>query len=194
MEIEDLADFFITDEPKPKKNKLRDKYVEPPFSILDARRHEWLERKKYWKKVVGIESEAGREAEVFTYQGNYFHPLTKISIFDPHLAEVMYRFFCPENGKILDPFAGGSVRGIVANYLGYNYTGIDIRQEQIDENVKQAGQIIPERMPVYLTGDALHVLDEIENETFDLVFSCPPYADLEKYSDLPGDISNMNYE
>lgn len=25
------------------------------------------------------------------------------------------------------------------------------------------------------------------------VFSCPPYADLEKYSDLKGDISNMEY-
>lgn len=25
------------------------------------------------------------------------------------------------------------------------------------------------------------------------MFTCPPYADLEVYSDLPGDISNMNY-
>ena len=29
---------------------------------------------------------------------------------------------------------------------------------------------------------------------FDFVFSCPPYADLEVYSDLKGDISNMDYE
>ena len=28
---------------------------------------------------------------------------------------------------------------------------------------------------------------------FDFVFSCPPYGDLEVYSDLPGDISNMEY-
>ena len=26
-----------------------------------------------------------------------------------------------------------------------------------------------------------------------MVFSCPPYADLEVYSDLDGDISNMDY-
>ena len=28
---------------------------------------------------------------------------------------------------------------------------------------------------------------------YDFVFSCPPYADLEKYSDIDGDISNMDY-
>ena len=27
-----------------------------------------------------------------------------------------------------------------------------------------------------------------------MVFTCPPYADLEKYSDLKGDISNMDYD
>jgi hypothetical protein len=31
------------------------------------------------------------------------------------------------------------------------------------------------------------------NKEFDFVFSCPPYADLEIYSDLEGDISNMPY-
>ena len=31
------------------------------------------------------------------------------------------------------------------------------------------------------------------NKEFDLIFTCPPYADLEVYSDLKGDISNMNY-
>ena len=31
------------------------------------------------------------------------------------------------------------------------------------------------------------------NGDFDFVFSCPPYADLEVYSDLDGDISNMKY-
>ncbi len=36
------------------------------------------------------------------------------SIFDPVLCELAYRWFCPPGGLILDPFAGGSVRGIVA--------------------------------------------------------------------------------
>lgn len=31
------------------------------------------------------------------------------------------------------------------------------------------------------------------DESFDFVFSCPPYSNLEIYSDLQGDISNMDY-
>jgi hypothetical protein len=37
------------------------------------------------------------------------------------------------------------------------------------------------------------VLDTLTDE-YDLIFSCPPYADLEVYSDLEGDISNKNYD
>ena len=40
------------------------------------------------------------------------------SIFDPVLCELAYRWFCPPGGVVLDPFAGGSVRGIVASKLG----------------------------------------------------------------------------
>lgn len=34
----------------------------------------------------------------------------------------------------------------------------------------------------------------IEDESADLIFTCPPYFDLEVYSDNPEDISNMDYE
>ena len=147
---------------------------------------------------MGIKSEIGRNARTFA-----MHEWAKdkgkdmpsdTSIFDPVLCELMYRWFCPEGGSILDPFAGGSVRGIVANYLGYNYTGIDIRQEQVDSNKEQAIDILSiDEQPRWICGDSNNVLDTI-NEDFDLVFSCPPYADLEVYSDLEGDISNMEYE
>ena len=116
------------------------------------------------------------------------------SIFDPVLCELMYRWFCPDGGKILDPFAGGSVRGVVANYLGYDYTGIDIRQEQVDSNNEQAREILGHNICNWIVGDSNKVLDEIDDDSFDMVFSCPPYADLEVYSDIEGDISNMKYD
>jgi len=52
------------------------------------------------------------------------------SIFDPVLCEIAYRWFSPVGGLILDPFAGGSVRGIVASKLGRQYIGHELRQEQ----------------------------------------------------------------
>jgi DNA modification methylase len=56
------------------------------------------------------------------------------SIFDPVLTEIAYRWFAPQGGRILDPFAGGSVRGVVAGMLGYTYTGIELRPEQVKAN------------------------------------------------------------
>ena len=63
------------------------------------------------------------------------------SIFDPVLCELVYRWFCPPMGKVLDPFAGGSVRGIVAAVLGRSYTGVDLSGEQIEANKKQWEEI-----------------------------------------------------
>lgn len=117
------------------------------------------------------------------------------SIFDPALCEVLYHWFVPDGGKIIDPFAGGSVRGIVAGFMGYCYTGIDIREEQVTSNYEQANKIFSEKeeKPLWIVGDANVKLDNV-NDSFDFVFSCPPYGDLEVYSDLEGDISNMEYD
>src|SRR5271154_2766551 len=48
------------------------------------------------------------------------------SVFDPVLCEIVYRWFCPYGGLVLDPFAGGSVRGIVASKCGRRYIGMDL--------------------------------------------------------------------
>lgn len=115
------------------------------------------------------------------------------SIFDPVLCEIMYKWFCPAEGAILDPFAGGSVRGIIANYLGYQYTGVDLRGEQIEANVKQAKKVLQGRPePKWIVGNSLKI-DEVAAGKYDFVFSCPPYHDLELYSEDPEDLSNMPY-
>lgn len=150
-----------------------------------------------------MKSEVGRDVVLFSMGTKSYKnkeeyedkESTKLntSIFDPALCEVLYNWFCPKGGNILDPFAGGSVRGIVANYLGYKYTGIDIRQEQIESNRDQAIEILSvNNQPNWYVGDSDKVLDDF-NKEYDFVFSCPPYADLEVYSKLEGDISNMPY-
>ena len=183
---------------------LRDKFMEPPFSVLDTKGGGWQKRKRQWKQL-GIESHLGREAECNVktmsgltpeeYEKKYGRkPMEGVSIFDPALCELIYNWYCPENGTILDPFAGGSVRGIVANYLGYKYTGIDIRQEQIDSNREQALKLLPvDKQPQYYVGNSNVVLTELI-PMYDLVFSCPPYADLEVYSEMENDLSTMEYD
>lgn len=112
------------------------------------------------------------------------------SIFDPVLTELAYRWFCPPDGLILDPFAGGSVRGIVAAMLGRRYIGIDLRPEQVEANQNQAGVITPDNPPAWIVGDSRN-LNQLVTGPIDFIFSCPPYYDLEVYSDDDRDLSTL---
>lgn len=118
---------------------------------------------------------------------------TGTSIFDPVLCELAYRWFCPVGGSIIDPFAGGSVRGVVASVLGYHYTGIDLSDIQVEANRQQAHEICDSCFPDWHAGDSRYVAS-IAGGPHDFVFSCPPYGDLERYSDDPRDLSTMSFD
>ena len=181
---------------------LNERFIIPPFSIFDTRQGYWQERKRAWL-ALGIKSEIGRDAYAMGDAGGFkgstqARPTNvtnglKPSIFDPVLCEVLYRWFCPINGNVLDPFAGGSVRGIVAAMLGYQYTGIDLSARQIEANRQQAEDLLTENKPTWIVGDSKDIMTLAPGE-YDFVFSCPPYADLEVYSDDPRDLSTMEYE
>lgn len=152
-QIEDMIAENKTDreaEEQAARLTLGERFLIPPFTVLDSRGGVWAERKKAWKRL-GIRSEVGRGADDdntkagLTYNissqppGAYkaknayeekigqkisweeFAELfpdamaySATSIFDPVLCELAYRWFCPQGGTIIDPFAGGSVRGVVA--------------------------------------------------------------------------------
>ena len=176
---------------------LMKEFTIPPFSVLDARQGYWSERKRAWKSL-GIRGElknfisgAMKGGEFSIDNSAEFGEEPSISMFDPVLSEICCRWFCPSGGQIVDPFAGGSVRGIVATTLGFKYWGCDIREEQIISNREQAKIITPEHQPEWKVGDAMEILDDAPNADF--IFSCPPYGDLERYSDDPRDISTMDY-
>jgi len=195
---------------------LADKYLLCPTTVLNKRDPKWSELRRKWIKL-GIKSEVGRDSMFMNFSGSKDKDILKgkegwsentkkmveqmgafsgangISIFDPVVCEIVYKWFCPDGGLILDPFAGGSVRGIVANYLGYKYTGIELREEQCNSNREQAIDILEvNNQPQWYSGDSEQVLDANWQIEFDLLFSCPPYMNLEVYSDLPEDLSNMN--
>lgn len=115
-----------------------------------------------------------------------------LSIFEPALCDILMNWFAPVNGNILDPFAGGLTRGLVAAKNGYNYTGIDIRENQINSNYEEFKKTGIQNTPNWIIGDSLIEIDKL-NKEYDCIFTCPPYHDLEKYSEDPNDISNMKY-
>lgn len=220
----------IADEPERVVNHgaLRERFIEPPFSVLDTKKGAWQDRKQDWI-ALGIQSEIGREgtekklksrmpdsdydydevknkrakvtgAKAYNITcygksgGNGETTEELVSIFDPCLSELMYTWFCPHGGAILDPFAGGSVRGIVANYLGFKYYGIDLAERQLQSNREQAARILKRNnQPQWFYGDSDKALSKKWELKFDFIFSCPPYVDLEVYSDHKDDLSTMKY-
>jgi hypothetical protein len=250
---------------------LNDRFVVPPFSVLDTRQGYWRERKRQWL-TMGIRSELGRGENqlVPSASGDYLTPVpgtslahegairmnvakppapgikselgrgknllgfseavqnwgygrgegkpllssgtpragmggdwdlaagenawggAGTSIFDPVLCEIVYRWFSPHGGAVLDPFAGGSVRGIVASTLERIYVGVDLSAQQIAANQANAAELGTQPRPTWLTGDSRNI-GALAPGSYDLVFTCPPYADLEVYSDDPADISTLGY-
>lgn len=115
---------------------------------------------------------------------------TGTSTFDPVLAELIYKWFTPDKeSAIYDCFAGGITKGAVAAVMGHKFTGIELRTEQIIANNEQASRIGIK--PKYVCSDARDILNHIGVATQDLFISCPPYYNLEKYSDSKDDASNQ---
>jgi DNA modification methylase len=165
--------------------QLTDKFIIPPISILDVKQGYWKQRRKQWLEL-GIQSEIGRGENLLSLSSLMKTKHNGTSIFDPVLCEIMYKWFSKEDDIVMDRFCGGSVRGIVAGKSNRRYIGIDIREEQIKENKKQSKTF-------GLNSKYYNTLN-IPNTKYDFFFTCPPYFNLEKYSDRLDDLSNMTEE
>lgn len=116
-----------------------------------------------------------------------------VSQFDPVLCEVVTTWYSKAGDLIVDPFAGDVERGLVAAALGRRYIGIEIRQEQCAANTGIAEELGFDIKPRWVNGDARRIAELLKDEPpADLVFTCPPYWNLEVYSDHVDDLSNMS--
>jgi DNA modification methylase len=163
-----------------KAGSLQEDFIIPPFSVFDTRQSYWKEKKAEWKTIFDNKGQS-REDLMGTQFG--------VSILDPVLVQVLMTWFCPEKGQILDLFAGDFTTGIISHLLGHDLEGIEIRPEQVkinNETIEKLGINAH-----YICDDAQNVDKHITSNSKDLLFSCPPYFDLEVYSDLPNDASNQ---
>lgn len=174
-------------EPEQPKGKLSDVFIVPPFTVLDAKKGYWQARKKEWKALIQDKGETRKGVLGANALMGEINDGT--SILDPVLAEIANRWFLParEGNKTFDCFAGDTVFGFVSAHLGNEFTGIELRKEQAEVNNKRVEGMSAK----YINDDGQNVAQHIEPESQDLLFSCPPYYDLEVYSDLPNDASNQ---
>lgn len=188
---EEMARLFFKEGNKVNRSLIED-YIIPPFSVWDAKQKYWQDRKHQWVERIGDAGE-GRDENLI---GNLNQltgmvresEMTGTSIFDPVLTEVAYTWFCPANGSIIDPFAGGTTRGIVASVLGFTYTGTDLNEQQVKANRAKA-EAMHEKNAAWHHANGKDLAKYVQQPA-DMLLTCPPYYDLEQYTDYADDLSN----
>ena len=188
----DLPNFEVEEEATAEEvSKLSDRFIVPPFDVLDGRKAEWIKRKGIWEKVIGDKGQSRTKAK--SYNNKSFNnkykfnaELHETSLLDPVLSEIVICWFGVENGLCFDCFAGDTAFGAVASHLGNKFVGVELRKEQVDFNNEHTNE-----NAIYHCDDGRNIQKYLANESADLLFSCPPYFNLEVYSDMENDASNQ---
>lgn len=126
-----------------------------------------------------VEALLGRKLSTEEFIRDHYVPpdrtMLGTSVFDPVVAELAVRWWSAQRWRVLDPFAGGSVRGIVSAFLGRPYLGIELRPEQVDANREQMDIVRPGMpRPTWWQGDCAAVLPDLDDESADLILTCHP--------------------
>jgi hypothetical protein len=147
--------------------------------------------KPNWETVKTLKDLVGDAGETRNLVGKKMQLLGSkytTSIFNPHLAQMILSAYCPQKAKIYDAFGGGGTRGFIASAMGHDYTGVEIREDEVARiKMKQLELNTDFEITV---GDSRFY--PIEENYFDFSYSCPPYYNLEVYSTLDGDMSNVS--
>ena len=146
-----------------------------------------LQRVRDWRRLTGETGHSGTRNETFRKDHHSSYTGTH-SVFPAPLMEmIIVRYGGPVGSSILDAFAGGPPRGLVSCIMGHQYVGFEIRKEQIEENEKTLKSLSLQGAR-YIHSDGRFLGTD---QLFDCAITCPPYFDLEQYSDQPDDISNL---
>ena len=106
-----------------------------------------------------------------------------LSKFNSENCKNIINFFTSKGDTILDPFAGRT-RAIISNYLDRKYVGFELTEKYFPTESTSDRKIF--NMD---SGHMDKVLDK--SMKFDLVFTCPPYWNMEKYSADENDLSTF---
>jgi len=150
-----------------------------PMSILEPTK----ESKASWTEAYldDGENESRRSDDV------EYLPGLKFSEFHAGVAEQILRYWSMKGSVVVDPFAGRATRAVVASKMGRQYEGYEISPttyKRVTEHFKKLGV-----SPKLYNNDGLF-LTFTDDEVADLVFTCPPYHDIEKYESVTNQLSD----
>lgn len=143
-----------------------------------------------WEHVKTLKALVGDAGETRNLVGRKMALLGSkytTSIFNPHLAQMILSAYCPTSAKVYDAFAGGGTRGFIASAMGHDYTGVEIRLDEVERIQKKQDELLT-HFDIFCADSQFYPIKE---GYYDFSYSCPPYYDLEVYSTLEGDMSNV---
>lgn len=179
-------------------------------NVWNSTKGDWLKMKKEWNERIESAGEkngvlnpkyASREgawmgdngmsnvvlgSQIINEEGEVEHKKGKsfngnVSVLDPVACEVILRFFMPTNGvRVYNPFGGGVQFGFVTGFYDYEYLSSEIRQNQCDANNSICKDFYNTK---WIKSDSSKFRPK---QKYDLVFTCPPYYQVEDYLDYDG--------
>lgn len=158
--------------------KVLDQFGWNPVSIIKPTKSS----KSKWSKAYldTIELRRSDSAE--------YLPGLKFSEFHAGLTENIIHYWSMKDATVVDPFAGRLTRAYVTSSLGRKYIGYDV----VERTLKESQQVIDrEGLDATLhLGDGC-LMEHTPNETADLVLTCPPYHQLERYEPAENQLSEI---
>lgn len=176
------------------KNRIVDRLGFHPISV-------WTVEKWMAQRLKVIVGDFGQTREMHKKNINYIEDGgTGASIFNARLAQMIISAYAPMKAKIHDCFAGGGTRAIISALMENQYYGLDLRQGEIDRIIGRAIElgisVNSENSQITLyQGDSTKDYVRFEEGSCNFGLTCPPYHDLEVYTDNPADLSfNKSYD
>lgn len=142
------------------------------------------------KELIGDCDESSTRSGSFTketHDMSVYRGKITVSIFNPAVASWIINCFAPPAPcLVLDPFAGGGTRAIIAAKAGYNYIGLELRAEEVAAIRERCDRLEIENVEI-IQIDSCSTRWSVTNADF--LITCPPYWNLEQYNGGAGDIS-----
>lgn len=152
-----------------------------PFSIIKPTKHE----KEKWKEAY-LNDDIIDERKGYGIRNS--DGIAKMSEFHAGLAENVIRYWSMKGSRVIDPFAGRVTRAVVTNKLDREYYGYEISPKTHQRSISHFNNL--KINPTLFLGDGL-LMDQTADDFGDLIFTCPPYFNIEKYESVENQLSDI---
>ena len=178
-EKEELKQYLIEE-----RQTVKSKYGFLPTSV-------WHLKKD--RKLIDFIGDNGDVENKKRRSKNSWLPNLRYSSFNPKVADRVIKYWSNKGDIILDPFAGRSTRMIMSKINNRNYIGFDISPIAIDElkktlNKQETLSKIDVNIKLFCSDGC--EMKNIQDYSIDLIFTCPPYWNLEKYESVDNQLSD----